>query len=147
MPLDYKLRQLHAQYGPELPDKPKEAFDLLINYHAAQVFITHKQYYIGRYNPILHKLDKDDFLQVEKVNTVFQYKKLTDVNFYSATFEGRFFKLNGGYQNKINLENADADRRATEAQRNIYQYWVTVSIGISTGVAAAYYFFGDSETP
>lgn len=84
---------------------------------------------------ILDKLYKDGYVHAKDVN----FSGL-DRRVYAVTFEGTLFSQNGGYRAQLDATNADADHRATEAQRNKYQYWVTVSIGVSTGIAAIYYF-------
>jgi hypothetical protein len=65
---------------------------------------------------------------------------------YNVTFKWSFFYSKNGYQGELERENNVAFRQATEDLhnnneyiRNKYQFWVTVSIGVSTAVSAVYY--------
>ena len=90
---------------------------------------------------IIEQLRDDGYVYVVTSNNEYVFKEPTDENYIRRSFRGvRFIILDGGYYKLRQKQNADATRQATEALRNEYLFWITLSIGVSTFVAAVYYF-------
>ncbi|MCW3128204.1 MAG: hypothetical protein JWO03_3862 [Bacteroidetes bacterium] len=77
---------------------------------------------------ILYKI-KDDKMCLDEVSQ--------GTTCYFSSFEGQLLEEAGGYTTKFKNE---ASQTGTANSRNRYLYWISVSIGLSTSIAALYYF-------
>ena len=83
---------------------------------------------------ILHTLEIDGRIFTEESN---------GVKLYKSTFDGRLFAADGGYQGKINRQNAENTRLAkleqSQKDYQIWMTWLTAILAVGTTIAALYY--------
>ena len=72
----------------------------------------------------IEKLKTDGYIQeiFDEVNSMGE----EEAYYYIATFNGRFFKLNGGYIGVFKRFNEENIRQKTGDERNKYLFWITI---------------------